>query len=84
MIMKMMIFLKFKNLKQSRFEIQLKNQGTGPYSAVKTGLKNSKSDCMIVYPADDFLNTKLIDKIYYKFKKGADVVVVADLLKEDQ
>ncbi len=69
-------------LNQSRFEIQLKkNQGTGPCTAVKTGLKNSNSDCIIVYPADDFLNTKLIDKIYYKFKKGADIVVCSRFIK---
>ena len=69
-------------LNQSRFEIQLKkNQGTGPCSAVKTGLTNSNSDCIIVYPADDFLNTELIDKIYHKFKKGADVVVCSRFIK---
>ena len=71
-----------ENLNQSRFQIQLKkNEGTGPCSAVKTGLKKSKSDCMIVYPADDFLNTKLIDKIYNRFKKGADIVVCSRFIK---
>ena len=36
---------------------------------------------MIVYPADDFLNIQLIDKIYDKFKKGADVVVCSRFIK---
>jgi glycosyltransferase involved in cell wall biosynthesis len=63
-------------LNQCRFEIKfIKNQGVGPCLAVKTGLKSAKSECMIVYPADDFLNTKLIDKIYEEQKVGADIVV---------
>jgi dolichol-phosphate mannosyltransferase len=63
-------------LNQCRFEIRLKkNQGQGPCLAVKTGLKNAKSKCMIVYPADDFLNTGLIDKIYREQQAGADIVV---------
>ena len=36
---------------------------------------------MIVYPADDFLNTKLIDKIYSKFKEGSDLVVCSRFIK---
>ena len=70
------------HLDKSRFEIKLKkNEGIGPCSAVKTGLKNSNSECMIVYPADDFLNTKLIDKIYSKFKEGSDLVVCSRFIK---
>ncbi len=69
-------------LNQSRFDIKLKkNEGKGPCSAVKTGLKNSNLDCIIVYPADDFLNTQLIDKIYDKYKKGADIVVCSRFIK---
>lgn len=69
-------------LKQSRFDIRFeKNDGVGPCSAVKTGLKSAKSECMIVYPADDFLNTKLIDRIYREYNKGADVVVCSRFIE---
>jgi len=69
-------------LDQCRFKIKFeKNQGNGPCSAIKTGLKSAKSECLIVYPADDFLNTELIDKIYREQKAGADIVVCSRFIK---
>ena len=44
-------------LKKFNFEIKyVKNPLKGPCSAIKEGFKLAKSDCVIVYPADDFLN----------------------------
>jgi len=34
-----------------------------------------------VYPADDFLNTNIIDKMYFSFKEGNDIVVASRFIK---
>ena len=39
------------------------------------------SDCVIVYPADDFLNINIIDKMYNSFKDGNDIVVASRFIK---
>jgi len=61
--------------------ILVKNPNSGPSSAIKQGLKFGKSDCVIVYPADDFLNFNIIDKMYMAFKEGNDVVVASRFMK---
>ena len=55
----------------------IKNSGTGPCDAVKSGFEASNSDCVIVFPGDDIANQKIIDEMYQKFKAGADVVVAS-------
>ena len=47
-----------------------------------SGFEKCESEAIIVYPADDFINTKILDKMYEKFLQGYEVVVQADLLKE--
>ena len=73
----------YKNeLKKFKFEILLvKNSNTGPSSAIKRGLYFGNSDCVIVYPADDFLNINIIDKMYLAFKNGNDIVVASRFMK---
>ena len=62
--------------------IFLKNPNKGPCTAVIEGLINSSSDCKVVYPADDFLNINLIEKMYYIFlDKQADIVVASRFIK---
>jgi len=64
------------------FEIVLvKNSSTGPCTAVKEGLNCGNSDCVIVYPADDFLNISIIDKMYATFKNNSDIVVASRFIK---
>ena len=53
----------------------IKNFSKGPCNAVKSGFKFSDSKCCIVYPADDFYNYKIINKMYRLFIKGNDIVV---------
>ena len=65
-----------------KFPIKLiKNKSIGPCSAVITGLEKSKSDCKLVYPADDFINTNIIDIMFDKFNEGADIVVASRFIK---
>ena len=62
--------------KKFNFEIFfIKNSSTGPCGAVKEGLKSGNSDCVIVYPADDFINVDIIDKMYASFKNNHDAVL---------
>ncbi len=71
-----------KNFKDFNFEIILvKNISTGPGSAIKTGMNFSNSECVIVYPADDFLNLDIIDRMYNSFKNGNDIVVASRFMK---
>ena len=73
------IFKFKKHLKNFKFKVKLvKNLKSGPCEAIKEGLKNIKSKCVLVYPADDFLNIKLIDKMYWIFKKNQSDIVVAN------
>ena len=59
------IFEYIDKFKEFNFEIILvKNPLRGPCSAIKEGLNSGNSDCVIVYPADDFINFNLLDKMY--------------------
>ena len=74
---------KFKNeFKNFNFQIILvKNPNVGPCIAVKEGINYGGSDCVIVYPADDFINYNLIDEMYKSFVEGNDIVVASRFMK---
>lgn len=70
------IFQFSEEIKKFNFEtILVKNPLSGPCAAVKEGLGYGNAECKIVFPADDFLNIRLIDEMFFLFKKGNDVVV---------
>ena len=70
----------YKNeLSKFKFEIIfIKNVGKGPLLAIKEGFRN---DCVIVYPADDFLNFGILDTMYQKFLEGSQIVVASRFIK---
>ena len=69
-------------LKKCSFEVILvKNPLTGPCEAIKHGLNFGNSDCVIVFPADDFLNINIIDKMYSAFKNNNDIVVASRFIE---
>ena len=69
-------------LSNFNFKIKLvKNPLTGPLAAIKQGLKYGESNCVIVYPADDFINFNIIDKMYKCYKEGFDIVVASRFMK---
>jgi len=69
-------------IKKLNFEtLFVKNPLKGPCAAIKEGLNYGNSECAIVYPADDFLNIKIIDDMYAAFKKGNDIVVASRFIK---
>ena len=64
------------------FDIDLVlNKGKGVHSAILTGFKVSQADALLVYPADDLINTKIIDKMYGFFLRGFHVVVASRFMK---
>ncbi len=73
----------FKNqFNKFNFEIVfVKNSSTGPCEAIKKGLYFGNSDCVIVYPADDFLNFNIIDKMYIAYKENYDIVVASRFMQ---
>ena len=77
------VFTFIKEIKKIKLSIYFsKNLNKGPCSAVISGLKMSKSNCKIVYPADDFINIKLISKMYklHSLNKS-DIVVASRFIK---
>jgi len=76
------IFNFIDKFQEFKFEIKLiKNPTKGPCSAIKQGFKMSNSDCVIVYPADDFLNVNILDKMYNDFKTGSEIVAASRFVK---
>ena len=69
---------KFININQLKL---LKNPDTGPCEAIKNGLKNSTSEAAIIYPADDFFNGELLDKMFEYKKSGYDIVCPSRFIK---
>jgi len=61
--------------------ILLKNFFTGPCEAVKTGFFYSKAQAIVVYPADDFHNGLLLDKMYNLYFQGYDVICPSRFVK---
>ena len=69
-------------LKKCSFEVILvKNPLAGPCEAIKHGLNFGNSECVIVFPADDFLNINIIDQMYSAFKNNNDIVVASRFIK---
>ena len=73
--------IKNSNYYNSSKIILLKNIHKGPCEAIKTGIYSSKADALIVYPADDFNNGLLLDKMYELFLKGYDIVCPSRFMK---
>ena len=76
------LFSNLEILKKKNVEFKLiKNKYHGPCGAVKTGLLYSDSDIKIVYPADDLINGKIIDKMIEKYDEGYDIVAPSRFMK---
>jgi len=74
---------KYKDkFKEFNFEIILvKNPSRGPCSAIKEGFKIGNSDCVIVYPADDFINFGILDLMYNHYLNGCHVVAASRFIE---
>jgi dolichol-phosphate mannosyltransferase len=69
-------------LKKFDFEINfIKNPSRGPCSAIIEGFNSGDSDCVIVYPADDFINFNILDQMYNEFLNGSHIVAASRFMK---
>ena len=76
------IFAYTEKFQEFNFDIKLiKNPNKGPCAAIKQGFIMSNSECVIVYPADDFLNFNILDKMYNDFKAGSEIVAASRFIK---
>ena len=76
------IFQYKDQLNEFNFEISfIKNPSRGPCSAIKEGFKSGNSDCVIVYPADDFINFNILDEMYNEFINGSHIVAASRFIK---
>ena len=67
--------------KNNQNVILLKNFDKGPCDAIKTGISCSKSQVVVIYPADDFHNGLLLDKMYDLFLQGYDIICPSRFMK---
>ncbi|MBK69574.1 MAG: glycosyl transferase family 2 [Legionellales bacterium] len=55
--------------------IFIKNTGRGPNEAIKSGIKSSSSEFIMVYMSDDFENIELINRMFELIKKDYDLII---------
>jgi len=73
---------KINNAKDFSFEVVLlKNRGKGAHRAITTGFEFSDAPAVLVFPADDTYNAKIIDEMFEKFKLGFDIVAASRFIK---
>ncbi len=61
--------------------MKIKNKYKGPHGAIISGFEECIHEAIIVYPADDFVNTKILDTMYKKFLEGNEIVVPSRFIK---
>jgi len=59
----------------------IKNNLSGPNHAILTGIKNSNSNCILIYMADDLLNIELINDMYKKILSGYSLIIPSRFIK---
>lgn len=59
----------------------VKNRRMGVHGAITTGFDVSDAPAVIVLPADDTYNAKIIDDMYAKFREGYDIVAASRFMK---
>lgn len=59
----------------------VKNKGKGVHRAVTTGFEASDAGAVLVFPADDTENAKIIDRMYEEFRGGSDIVAASRFMK---
>ncbi len=61
--------------------VRVKNEGKGAHGAVMTGFKASTAPCVIVFPADDLENGRILDDMVEKFHGGASIVAASRFMR---
>lgn len=66
--------IKKSKYSNSKKILLVKNFSKGPCEAIKSGIYYSKAQSIVVYPADDFNNGLLLDKMFGLYLDGYDVI----------
>ena len=61
--------------------IFVKNPGVGAHSAVIRGLAFSRSEHVVVFPADDNFNARILDEMFRAAERGCDIVCASRFIK---
>ena len=61
--------------------LTVKNKGTGPHRAVRTGFEASQAPYVLVFPADDTSNARILDGMVEKARRGAQIVCASRFMK---
>lgn len=71
-----------KNHPPFQFDILfIKNKGIGLHGAVITGFEESEAPCVMMMPADDSWNARIIDEMVQYQKSGVDIVCPSRFMK---
>ena len=66
--------IKNSNYNNSEKIILVKNPFDGPCEAVKAGIAKSNASSIVIYPADDYNNAVILDKMHNLFLDGYDII----------
>lgn len=58
----------------------IRNRGHGPHDAVLSGFQSSRAQAVLVMPADDFQNARIIDNMVNKLQNGVAIVCASRLM----
>lgn len=64
------------------FPLELvRNPSRGAHSAVRSGFAQGTSPCVVVFPADDTTNARILDAMVAKYDEGCDIVAASRFMK---
>ena len=72
--------LKFISKKNEKI-IFVKNLGSGPNEAIKSGFKKSSSDIIVVYMSDDFENIELLNEMFKLINNNHELIIPSRYIK---
>ncbi|MBX9686402.1 MAG: glycosyltransferase [Candidatus Obscuribacterales bacterium] len=55
--------------------LYVKNQGRGVLDALRSGIRASNANAVMIYVADDISNAHLVDRMFKEYARGAELVV---------
>jgi len=71
-----------RDYKVGNYEVfPVKNQRRGVHGAVVTGFQASTAPAVLVIPADDTYNARIIDRMVEKLEQGSDIVVPSRFMR---
>jgi dolichol-phosphate mannosyltransferase len=64
------------------FAVELvRNPSRGAHAAVRRGWAAGRSPCVVVFPADDTINARILDAMVTKYDEGCDIVAASRFMR---